>query len=293
VSAAAQPSAAASPPAVVTFLSDYGLRDEFVGVCHGVIATLCPSARIIDITHGIARHDILGGALLLASALPHMPVGVHIAVVDPGVGTGRGALALELGDGRVLVGPDNGLLVPAAQAAGGISRAVEISRSPLALERVSATFHGRDLFCPVAARLAAGTPFEQAGEPFDPARLVRLAMPTASIEGSRLRADVRLLDGFGNVQLAARAADAEALGLRPGDQLELLLADGAVHGARFVRAFAEVPAGELLLHEDSAGFLALAVNGASAAERLDLRAGRQLLLRRGEPGAGLPASAGR
>src|SRR5437660_9297243 len=138
---------------VITFLSDYGLDDHFVGVCHGVIATICPQARVIDITHGIARHDVRAGALALRSALPYVPVGVHLAVVDPDVGAQRRAVALRVSDERLLVGPDNGLLWLAADQAGGVVEAVDIARSPFRLEPVSATFHGRDIFAPVAARL--------------------------------------------------------------------------------------------------------------------------------------------
>src|ERR687888_1769934 len=129
---------------VITFLSDYGSDDEFVGVCHGVIARIAPEARVIDVTHGIRRHDVRHGALALRNALPHLPIGVHVAIVDPQVGTERRAVAVRCADGRLLVGPDNGLLSLAWQAAGGVDVAIDVSRSPHRLEPVSATFHGRD-----------------------------------------------------------------------------------------------------------------------------------------------------
>ena len=141
---------------LITFLSDYGLEDEFAGVCHGVIAGICPDARVIDLTHGIPRHDVRAGALVLRSALPYLPRGIHLAVVDPDVGAERRAVAIRSADDRMLVGPDNGLLSLAAQAAGGVVEAVDIARSPFRLEPVSATFHGRDIFAPVAARLGRG-----------------------------------------------------------------------------------------------------------------------------------------
>src|SRR5438270_6807937 len=150
---------------VIIFLSDYGLADEFVGICHGVIATICPEARVIDLTHGVERHDVRAGALILRGALPFVPAGVHLAVVDPDVGAKRRAVALRLADGRQLVGPDNGLLWLAAEAGGGVVEAADIARSPLRLEPVSATFHGRDIFAPVAAHLAAGASLTQAGDP--------------------------------------------------------------------------------------------------------------------------------
>ena len=140
-------------PRPITFLSDYGLGDEFVGVVHGVIAEICPQAAVIDISHGVPRQDVQAGALMLARALPYMPAGVHLAVVDPEVGARRRAVALRCGD-RLLVGPDNGLLIPAAERFDGVSEAVEISASPWRLEPLSATFHGRDVFAPVVAHLA-------------------------------------------------------------------------------------------------------------------------------------------
>src|SRR3954449_13015018 len=153
----------------VTFLSDYGLADEFVGVCHAVIARIAPEARVIDLSHGIPRHDVRSGALVLARALPYAPPGVHLAVVDPEVGARRRAVALLTAEEeRLLVGPDNGLLMPAAERFGGVLEAVEISTSPWRLEPVSATFHGRDLFAPVAARLAGGEALAAAGTPLAP-----------------------------------------------------------------------------------------------------------------------------
>lgn len=150
-------------PPVITFLSDYGLLDEFVGICHAVIARRCPPARVIDLTHAIPRHDVRAGAVVLAAAVPFLPPGVHLAVVDPGVGAegahGRRAVALRTADGdRLLVGPDNGLLMPAAARLAGVSEAVDIGASPERLEPVSRTFHGRDIFAPVAAALAGGAP---------------------------------------------------------------------------------------------------------------------------------------
>ena len=160
--------AAVSGP-FISFLSDYGLDDDFVGICHGVIATICPEARVIDIAHGVRRHDVRAGAVILRDALAYMPAGVHLAIVDPDVGAERRAVALRLDDDRLLVGPDNGLLWPAAELGGGVVEAADIARSRFRLEPLSATFHGRDIFAPVAARLAAGAPLAEAGEPCDPA----------------------------------------------------------------------------------------------------------------------------
>jgi S-adenosylmethionine hydrolase len=251
---------------VVTFLSDYGLEDEFVGVCHGVIARIAPDVRVIDVTHGIARHEVRSGALVLRRALEYMPAGVHLAVVDPGVGSARRAVALRCADeGRVLVGPDNGLLTLAAARLGGVDEAVDVGASRFASAPVSASFHGRDLFAPVVAHLALGAALADAGEPLDPAELVALDVPRPAVEGGMLHAHVLHADRFGNVMLDAARSDLDACGLRRGDAV-------IVNGVRaaFATTFADVPAGGLLLYEDSYGVPSLAVNRGSALEALGL-----------------------
>lgn len=246
----------------ITFLSDYGLQDEFVGVVHAVIAHECRDARVIDLSHGVPRQSVLAGALMLVRALPYAPPGVHLAVVDPEVGARRRAIALRTAqEDRLLVGPDNGLLMPAAERFGGVVEAVEISTSPWRLEPVSATFHGRDLFAPVAARLAGGEALADAGQPLGTGELVGLELPRPRLEDGALIAHVMVIDGFGNVQLDAAPDD---LGGRLGRKVEV--GDGTT--ARYLRTFADGKPGELLLYEDAAGMLALAVNGGAAAETL-------------------------
>jgi S-adenosylmethionine hydrolase len=252
--------------AVVTFLSDYGLDDDFVGVCHGVLARLAPHVRVVDVTHGIARHDIRGGALVLRRALPFMPAGVHLAVVDPEVGAQRRAVALLCAEeDRVLVGPDNGLLMAAAERFGGVVDAIDIGRSPLRLEPVSASFHGRDVFAPIAAQLAAGAPLEAAGDPLDPAELVTLDLPQAQVTGDGLLAHVLQADRFGNVVLDVEHRQLAGSGLRLGRA-------ATVNGERalYATTFADVPEGGLLLYEDGYRTLALAVNRGSALATLGL-----------------------
>ena len=261
----------------ITFLSDYGLADEFVGVVHAVIAGACPGARVSDLGHGIARHDVRAGALVLARALPFAPAGVHLAVVDPGVGARRRAIAARTAEeDRLLVGPDNGLLMAAAARFGGVAEAVEISESPWRLEPVSFTFHGRDVFAPVAARLAGGGALADAGRRLDPRELVALELthPERDADGT-LVAHVVLADAFGNVQLDAGRA---ALGLRLGRRAELAFAGGGER-VPFVRTFADVGEGEALLYEDPARMLALSVNGGSAAGRYGLRPGDEVRIR--------------
>ena len=248
-------------PATVTLLTDYGLQDEYVGVCHGVIARIAPEARVIDLTHGVPRHAIRSGALALRRALPFTPSGVHVAVVDPGVGGPRRGIAVRCGGDRLLVGPDNGLLMPAAEHLGGVEEAVDLASSPWLLEPVSATFHGRDVFAPVAAHLALGEPLARAGEPLPVDPLVALALPEPRREGIALVAHALAFDTYGNVLLDASTGD-----LPPGERVEV--------AGRWVargRTFGDVPDGELLLYEDSSGALALAVNGGSARDELNLR----------------------
>ena len=186
---------------VITFLTDFGLEDDFVGTCHGVIARIAPDARVIDITHGIRPGRVLQGALMLANTLVYMPVGVHLAVVDPGVGGSRRPLALRDGSGRLYVGPDNGLLLPAADRYGGVAEAHELANPAYALDHVSRTFHGRDLFSPAAAHLALGVPLGELGPPIDPDALVRLDVPQPQVGSGRLRATVLAVDRFGNAAL--------------------------------------------------------------------------------------------
>ncbi|MEO8966718.1 MAG: SAM-dependent chlorinase/fluorinase [Solirubrobacteraceae bacterium] len=267
------------PPPIVTFLSDYGLADHFVGVCHGVIATICPAARIIDLTHGIRRHDIRAGAVVLAEALAFMPVGVHLAVVDPDVGAQRRAVALGLDDGRVLVGPDNGLLMLAAEQGGGIIAAADIARSRFRLEPVSATFHGRDIFAPVAAALANGVSVAEIGDPLDPAELVGLDLPVATMQDGALVAHVRYVDGFGNLQLNAGHEDLADSGLKLGHTALVAPDLERALPAQYARTFADVGRGELLLYEDAAQRLSIAVSHGDAAVRLGVTVDDELRIR--------------
>jgi S-adenosylmethionine hydrolase len=255
---------------VITFLSDYGLEDHFVGICHGVIASLCPHARVIDLTHGIERQDVRRGALILQEALSYFPVGVHLAVVDPDVGARRRAVALRLADGRLLVGPDNGLLSFAAEQSGGVVEAVDIARSRFRLEPVSATFHGRDIFAPVAAALADGTPLAEVGDPCDPELLVKLTLPQPSVKDGVLLAHALYIDRYGNVALNVGHDRLAELGLRLGARVGVD-ASGSGGEAIYARTFADVGRGELLAYEDASKRLSLAVSHGSAADRLAIK----------------------
>ena len=261
--------------APITFLSDYGHADDFVGVCHGVIARIAPEARVIDLTHGVARHDVRSGALILRRALPFFPPGVHLAVVDPQVGSERRAIALRTADeDRLLVGPDNGLLALAARRFGGAVEAVDIGRSQLRLEPASATFHGRDIFAPVAAHLAGGCALAATGEPIDPDELADMHMPLAHAEDGELTAHAIAFDRFGNVMLDVEHEELATFGLRLGQPV-------TVNNQRAVYAttFADVDPGEMLVYEDAYRTLALAVNRGSAREALELELDAEVSLR--------------
>lgn len=265
----------------ITFLSDYGLQDDFVGTCHGVMKRIAPAAEIIDITHGIAPQQVLQGALVLANTLPYMPRGVHLAVVDPTVGTARRPLALRDDQGRLYVGPDNGLLLLAAERDGVVEAAHELANPAYALEPVSRTFHGRDLFAPAAAHLARGVGIDELGPPVDPRLLVRLELPAPGIRRDVLEAAVTYVDRYGNVQLNLTRDDLERAGIVPGTPVGLTLhgAPGAV-AAVTARTFADVPRGGLLLYEDAYRKIAIAVNGGSASEMLPARPGAEVRIQR-------------
>jgi len=262
-----------SPP-FVTFLSDFGVSDDFAGICHGVINLICPDARVIHVTHGIQPQAIGQGARVLAGAIPYLPAGVHLAVVDPGVGSERRAIALRSGDGRYFVGPDNGLLIPAAEACGGVAEAVAIENPQIMLHPVSRTFHGRDVFSPAAARLAAGMPLSELGPALDPAELVRRSGPDHRVEGTVLHAPVQYIDRFGNIQLGVSAGELDGL-FTIGRMAEIDTGDDRYY-ARCSVTFADVGAGEFVLYEDSSGLLSFALNQGNAAELTATEVGAEI-----------------
>jgi hypothetical protein len=265
---------------VISFLTDFG-PDGPAPICRGVMLGIARDAQILDLAHGIRKYAIADGAYLLESALPYLPVGVHVAVVDPGVGTERRPIAIRAARGDALVGPDNGLLIPAAEALGGIAEARLLANRDLMLPVTSSTFHGRDIFAPVAAYLATGTPFAAVGPIVPATDLVRLALPTAVVRDRGLDTAVIYVDSFGNVRFAAAPDDlARAVGvLEAGRPLvvEFASADGAgatVERTAWQETFGRVPVGRSLLFRDSLGRVALADNQADAAARLGVAAGR-------------------
>jgi S-adenosylmethionine hydrolase len=244
-----------------------------------VIKRIAPDADVIDITHGISPQHVLQGALVLANTLPYMPVGVHMAVVDPGVGGPRKALAVRGGDGRFYVGPDNGLLLVAADRLGGVEEAVELTNRDFMLEPVSRTFHGRDVFAPAAAHLALGVGLGELGDGVAPAELERLEVPEPQIGASRIRATVLYIDRYGNVQLNLTSDHLESAGIVPGTQVEIQAGWERVYAVA-ARTFADVRSGDIVVYEDAYRNVALAINQGNAAQMLRARVGQELRLTR-------------
>ena len=263
---------------VITFLSDFGLGDDFVGTCHGVIKRIAPEADVIDITHGIAPQSILQGALVLANTLPYMPEGVHLRGGRPGRRHPRRALALRTGDGRLLIGPDNGLLMPAAERLGDVEAAYEITNRRYALEPISPTFHGRDVFSPAAAHLSLGLDPAELGSPLDAETLVRPELPQPEIGERRVRATCLYVDRFGNIQLNVHAEQVEGLGIVPGRKIEVEVAMERFY-ALAARTFADARIGDIILYEDAYQNIALAISRGNAAQTFGVRAGMEVRLR--------------
>jgi S-adenosylmethionine hydrolase len=263
---------------IITLLTDYGRDDDFVGVCHGVIRTIHPEAQIVDLTHGVRRYAVRQGALVLRNTVPYTPVGVHVAIVDPQVGTERRAVALRTADGRLLVGPDNGLLSLAWERCGGVEVAVDVTRSPHRLEPVSATFHGRDIFSPVAAHLARGAALEDAGDPLDPGDLATVELPQPRLEDGAVVGHALVIDRFGNAALNVGHEDMAGTGITLGGTVEIEVA-GERYLATYAQTFADVRPGELIVYEDAYRTLAVAINRGDAAATLALRPDAELRLR--------------
>jgi S-adenosylmethionine hydrolase len=259
---------------LITFLTDFGLQDDFVGTCHGVIARIAPDARVIDLTHGIAPQAVLQGALVLRNTTPYVPAGVHLAVVDPGVGGKRRAIAVRTGDGRTFVGPDNGLLMLAADEL-GVEAAHELTDERYRLPNVSRTFHARDIFSPAAAHIAAGVPIESLGPALDPATLARVDVPEPVVSRSQLTATVIAVDRFGNVATNLRAEHLESFGLSVGDRVEVRLTFDRYY-ATVAGTFADAAPGELILYEDSYAMVTLAISAGDAARLTGVGPGDEL-----------------
>jgi S-adenosylmethionine hydrolase len=262
----------------ICFLSDFGLADDFVGTCKGVMLSIAPGVDIVDLTHQVPGFEVEVGAEMLHHATRYMPDdAIYLAVVDPGVGTKRWALALRTENGAFLVGPDNGLLVPAAEALGGISEVALLNDERYHVHPVSNTFHGRDVFAPAAAHLAAGVELLELGENADPSSLVRLSLPgveEGSVAGEGVVARIISIDRYGNARLSVMQ---EESGLEYGTALKIDAGDGEMP-VRYLETFGAAKAGELVLVPDSHWRLSVAINKGNAAHALGLKVGGRVHL---------------
>src|SRR5580658_9474527 len=260
----------------LTFITDYGLEDGFVAACHGVAARIAPGVRIIDITHLVPPGDVRRGAAVLAQTVPYLPPAVHVAVVDPGVGTARRPVAIRAPEG-IFIGPDNGLLSWAVAAGGGAADAYQLTNGELWLHPVSATFHGRDIFAPVAAHLARGLDITEVGGQIDLADLVSLPAPTSRVQDGEAEGEVMSVDRFGNVQLSIAASEAGRMGIGLGSNVVVRCGRRQLT-LPYLETFASVAPGELVAYTDSAGLISLAINAGDAAEHLGLPPGAHVRL---------------
>jgi len=262
----------------ISFLSDFGLSDEFVGVVHGVIGRISPETRVIDVTHGIPAGDVRAGALALTRAIQYLPSGVVLAVVDPGVGTSRRGLAAETGSG-FFVGPDNGLLSPAVAMVGGASAIHSIENPDVIIPGPGATFQGRDVFAPAAAMLSSGeAALADLGPEVDPGGVQPLMLPLPRVEPPLVTGEAWWVDVYGNVETNVGPEDLELIGAALDGELEVRVG-ASWHRARWASAFGAVKEDEVLVHIDSAGLIALAVRNGRADEELNLASGMAVTFR--------------
>ena len=261
-----------SPRPVVSLLTDFGARDPSGAICEGVILGLCPQATVVHISHEVTKYAIRDGALMLWCALPFMPVGVHMAVVDPGVGTRRRPLAMRVERGDILIGPDNGLLLPAARRLGGVQAVHELTSQTRRLHPVSSSFHGRDVFAPAAAHLANGLPIQELGPALEPKEIVDLVIPAARPIPGGVETSVIYVDTFGNCKLAGLREELEAVvgPMRPGRAVRVQADGAAERHLNWADTFGNVTVGEPILYVDSYDRLTLAVNQGNAADQLGL-----------------------
>ncbi len=275
---AGSPTAGGSP--WVSFLSDYGLDDHFVGVCKGVIASIAPDARVLDVCHQVAPQNVEVGARLFAEAMPYLPVGVQLALVDPFRRVAARPIAVRCGNGAVIVAPDNGLASLAWAEAGGITAVRELSNPALwRVDTPAKSFRGRDLFAPVAAHLATGRPFDEVGVEVDPATLVELSPQQPYVHGDHVHSTVRMIDHFGNLQLNLTRSDIEAAGIALGDDLEIRFSGKSLR-VPYTLSFTEVAPGKTFVYENSFRAIAVVTNMGRAVETLRATHGDPVVLAR-------------
>jgi len=262
----------------ISFLSDYGIRDEFVGIVKCVITDIAPHAKVIDLTHEIPPFDVRAGSLALARCISYVPSGIVLAVVDPGVGTARRGVAVSVGGGRgVLIGPDNGLLSMGTALAGGADAAVVLNNPEYQLGAPGATFAGRDIFAPAAAHLCNGVPFAELGDAVDPNLLMPGVIPLSRTEADGIVAEITWVDRYGNCQLNVGPDDVSSLGMQLSVLLTTSTGERSTRAASIVSTFADINGG-IGLVIDSFGMLAICIDRGSAAEELSIGVGDAVTL---------------
>lgn len=262
---------------IISFVSDFGMDDTWVGVCHAVIHRACPQAYVVDLAHQIPPFDIRKGAATAAAGVYQLPDAIHLVVVDPGVGGGRSDLCLITKSGTKLVGPDNGVLLPAAWRAGGVERAYAIDAAKIDFKGPLATFHARDVLAPAAAALACGVSAESLGQPVDPTALVEAPFGRCRQEGASVLGEVLEADRFGSLRINIPAEQIAELGLA-ASRLEFLLGHNSL-AVPFADTYAEVAEGESVALVDSSGWLTLAINMGDAADRFGVEPGAKVRVR--------------
>lgn len=268
----------------ITFLSDYGTGDEFVGIVKSVIRSIAPGVTVVDLTHEIPAYDVRAGSLTLGRSAQYLCPGVVLAVVDPGVGTERRAIAVEVGGGQsYLVGPDNGLLASAVAMSGGATAAVELTSLDHQLAAPGPTFAGRDVFAPAAAHLCLGVPLTDLGRSVDPLSLLPGLLPLPRVEGDVLVAEVLWVDRFGNCQLNVDPDEVDAFGPR----VQVRWRDD-VRTAERAATYQGIAPGQVGLVVDSYGMLAVCLGKRSASVELAMPVGTEVTL--SAPSDGAPAA---
>lgn len=256
---------------IVCFISDFGLDDTWVGVCHATVISTCSAARVVDIAHGIAPYDLRAGAITAAAATFQLPDAIHLVVVDPGVGGSRRALCLQSVSGTVMLGPDNGVLLPAALRRGAIGRAFELDP-----EGALPTFHARDVFARAAGRLACGAEPTQLGAEIDVASLVPGPFEMCARTDGDVHGEVLGPDRFGSLRFNVPTERLAELGLS-GRTLKVDIGHNTLRVPQGV-TFSDVAEGEPVMVADSSGWLTLAINQGSAADRFGVTPGARVRL---------------
>ncbi len=262
---------------IIAFVSDFGLEDTWVGVCHAVIHERCPEARIVDLAHQIPPYDVWKGAVIAAAGVHQLPDAIHLVVVDPGVGGGRHDLCVVAANGTRMIGPDNGVLIPAAERSGGVAEAFALEPQAIGVKEALATFRGRDVLTPAAAAMACGASASSLGTAVEPTSLAAAPFAAAHVEGEYLLAEVLESDRFGSIRMSVTARDVDERGLQ-GGSLEMSIGHVRL-SVPFGRTFSDVPEGDLVVLVDSSGWLTLAENTGSAYDRLGVEPGAHVRIR--------------